>query len=220
MQIQLKVKKAKIQRTFELEQCMYVTEKHLLTNRPQQVLRFSTRMFVKIRVVVVVAFLFCRLRRISFGGIFFEAFAVYISTAVPKYILFCRLGWFFWRHFFFWKAYCIYITDLLFHATSLNLSISIVLSCNRIGKPNLATAARRRHPAVLFLRSSLHTTAARRRRPAVLFLRSSLHTGGSINLCWFFLLFLCCALNRSRLVHRLLSLISVNQQVRQIQNPP
>lgn len=39
MQIQLKVKKAKIQRTFELEQCMYVTEKHLLTNRPQQVLR-------------------------------------------------------------------------------------------------------------------------------------------------------------------------------------
>lgn len=48
MQIQLKVKKAKIQRTFELEQCMYVTEKHLLTNRAQQVLRFSTRMFVKI----------------------------------------------------------------------------------------------------------------------------------------------------------------------------
>lgn len=109
MQIQLKVKKAKIQRTFELEQCMYVTEKHLLTNRAQQVLRFSTRMFVKIRVVVVVvAFLFCRLRRISFGGIFFEAFAVYISTAVPKYILFCRLGWFFWRHFFLESLLYIY----------------------------------------------------------------------------------------------------------------
>lgn len=138
MQIQLKVKKAKIQRTFELEQCMYVTEKHLLTNRPQQVLRFSTRMFVKIRVVVVVAFLFCRLRRISFGGIFFEAFAVYISIfleesePIAKNMNPCSFYWstkpFYWLsiciishsecnldklaiEFFFWLNFCLHWLD-------------------------------------------------------------------------------------------------------------
>lgn len=57
--------------------------------------------------------------------------------------------------------------DILFHASSLNLSIS-TLSYNRIGKPNLVMAVCRWCPAVLFLRSSLHT-------------------GGSINLSRFFL---------------------------------